>query len=122
MPHRVSLMITCLGDALFPQAGLAAVKLLRRLGVEVDFPPAQTCCGQPHFNSGYHDQARDLARHTIAAFTGHQLVVTPSGSCAAMVKLEYPELFHNDMIWHGRAEDLAYRTHALSGFLVNVLR
>ncbi len=122
MPMRVSLMITCLGDALFPAVGVATVKLLRRLGVEVDFPAAQTCCGQPHFNSGYHDQARDLARHTIGAFTGDQLVVAPSGSCAAMVKLEYPELFHNDLIWHGRAEDLAHRTHELSDFLVNVLK
>ena len=114
-------MITCLGDALFPDVGVATVKLLRRLGVEVDFPPAQTCCGQPHFNSGYHKDARDLARHTIKAFAGGQLIVTPSGSCAAMVKLEYPELFHDDLVWHGRAEELAKRTHELSDFLVNVL-
>ncbi|HKB35353.1 MAG TPA: (Fe-S)-binding protein, partial [Gemmataceae bacterium] len=119
---RVSLLVTCLGDALFPEVGVATVRLLRRLGHEVDFPRSQTCCGQPHFNSGYHDLARDLARHTIRAFTGKQLVVTPSGSCAAMVKLEYPELFHNDPVWHGRADDLAHRTHELSDFLVNVLK
>jgi len=118
---HVSLMITCLGDAIFPDVGVATVKLLRRLGVEVDFPAAQTCCGQPHFNSGFHDDARDLAKHTIRAFAKSPLVVTPSGSCAAMVKLEYPELFHDDMVWHGRAEDLARRTHELSDFLVNVL-
>lgn len=118
---KVSLMITCLGDALFPEAGVATVKLLRRLGVEVDFPAMQTCCGQPHFNSGFHKDARDLARHTIRAFANGQTVVTPSGSCAAMVKLEYPELFHDDMVWHGRAEELARRTHELSDFLVNVL-
>ncbi len=118
---KASLMITCLGDALFPDVGVATVRLLRRLGVEVDFPAAQTCCGQPHFNSGYHDDARALARHTIAAFANGQTVVTPSGSCAAMVKLEYPELFHDDLVWHGRAEDLARRTHELSDFLVNVL-
>src|SRR5208282_5205450 len=87
----------------------------------VDFPASQTCCGQPHFNSGYHDGARELARHTIQAFAASPLVVTPSGSCAAMVKLEYPELFHEDLVWHGRAEDLAQRTHELSDFLVNVL-
>src|SRR4029077_14947990 len=69
---KVSLMITCLGDALFPEVGVATVKLLRRLGVEVDFPPAQTCCGQPHFNSGFHNDARDLARHTIQAFANGQ--------------------------------------------------
>src|ERR1700747_2621693 len=119
---NVSLMVTCLGDALFPDAGVATVRLLRRLGVVVDFPAAQTCCGQPHFNSGFRDDARDLARHTIRAFDNGQVVVTPSGSCAAMVKLEYPELFHDDLVWHGRAEDPARRTHELSDFLVNVLQ
>jgi len=115
-------MITCLDDVFFPDVGVATVQLLRRLGVEVDFPAAQTCCGQPHFNSGYHGDARILAQHTIQAFTGDRLVVTPSGSCAAMVKLEYPELFHEDLIWHGRAEDLVHRTHELSDFLVNILK
>jgi L-lactate dehydrogenase complex protein LldE len=119
---KVSLMITCLGDVFFPKVGMATVRLLRRLGVEVDFPPRQTCCGQPHFNSGYHDHARDLARYTIDAFDNGQLVVTPSGSCAAMVKLEYPELLHQDLAWHGRADELAHRTHELSDFLVNVLK
>jgi L-lactate dehydrogenase complex protein LldE len=115
-------MVTCLGDALFPDVGVATVRLLRRLGVAVDFPAAQTCCGQPHFNSGFHDDARDLARHTIRAFDTGRPVVTPSGSCAAMVKLEYPELFHDDPAWHARAADLAGRTHELSDFLVNVLK
>jgi len=118
---RVSLMVTCLGDALFPDVGVATVRLLRRLGIAVDFPQAQTCCGQPHFNSGFRDAARDLARHTIQAFDNAQLVVTPSGSCAAMVKLEYPGLFESDSVWHARALDLAGRTHELSSFLVNVL-
>jgi L-lactate dehydrogenase complex protein LldE len=118
---KVSLLITCLGDALFPEVGVATVRLLRRLGVAVDFPAAQTCCGQPHFNSGYHADARALAKHTIHAFANGQPVVAPSGSCAAMVKLEYPHLFHDDLVWHGRAEDLAHRTHELSDFLVNVL-
>ena len=122
MALKVSLMITCLGDVFFPDVGIATVQLLRRLGVEVDFPAAQTCCGQPHFNSGYHGDARILAQHTIQAFAGDQLIVTPSGSCAAMVKLEYPDLFHEDLIWHGRAEDLAQRTHELSDFLVNILK
>ena len=114
-------MVTCLGDALFPDVGVATVRLLRRLDVEVDFPPSQTCCGQPHFNSGYHQHARDLAQHTIRAFDNGRLVVTPSGSCAAMVKLEYPELFHDDPYWHDRATALAKRTHELSDFLVNIL-
>jgi L-lactate dehydrogenase complex protein LldE len=118
---KISLLITCLGDALFPDVGVATVRLLKRLGVEVDFPQAQTCCGQPHFNSGYRDLARDLARHTIGAFANGQTVVTPSGSCAAMVKLEYPELFHDDLVWHERADDLARRTHELADFVVNQL-
>ena len=101
MSSKVSLMITCLGDALFPEVGVATVRLLRRLGCEVQFPRAQTCCGQPHFNSGYHDDARAVARHTIQAFAQAGTVVTPSGSCAAMVKVEYPELFRDDFVWHG---------------------
>jgi L-lactate dehydrogenase complex protein LldE len=119
---KVALMITCLGDVFFPEVGAATVRLLRRLGIEVDFPQAQTCCGQPHFNSGFHHDARELAKHTIRAFAGDRLVVTPSGSCAAMVKLEYPHLFHDDLAWHGRAEDLARRTFELSDFLVNRLQ
>jgi L-lactate dehydrogenase complex protein LldE len=118
---KVSLMVTCLGDTLFPQVGMATVRLLRRLGVEVDFPPAQTCCGQPFFNSGYKEHAQALARHTIQAFAGSSRVVTPSGSCAAMVKLEYAELFHDQPIWYSRARELAGRMHELSDFLIHVL-
>jgi L-lactate dehydrogenase complex protein LldE len=118
---NVSLLVTCLGDAFFPEVGVATVRLLRRLGVAVDFPPAQTCCGQPHFNSGYRGEARELARHTLAAFDNGRTVVVPSGSCAAMVKLEYPELFHDDPHWGPRARDLAGRTHELSDFLIRVL-
>lgn len=119
---EVSLMITCLGDSIRPQAGVATVRLLRRLGIQVHFPEAQTCCGQPFYNSGFLSGARDLAQHTINTFTGDRLVVTPSGSCAAMVKLEYPHLFHDDPTWHARATDLAARTFELSDFLVNRLR
>jgi L-lactate dehydrogenase complex protein LldE len=121
MSVNVALMVTCLGDALFPDVGVATVRLLRRLGVKVDFPMAQTCCGQPQFNSGYHDDARSLARHTITAFADSPVVVTPSGSCAAMVKLEYPELLHEDKLWHERALDLAGRTFELSDFIVHRL-
>src|SRR5438309_11096124 len=119
---KISLMVTCLGDALFPDVAVATVNLLRRLGIEVDFPQAQTCCGQPHFNSGFHEDARALARHAIKTFAQGHVIVTPSGSCAAMVKLEYPELFRDDMVWHGRAEELAQRTYELCDFLVNVLK
>jgi L-lactate dehydrogenase complex protein LldE len=118
---KVALMVTCLSDVLRPEVGIATVNLLRHLGHVVDFPRAQTCCGQPMFNSGFADLARDQARHTIATFAGDFPVVVPSGSCAAMVKVEYPELFHDDRHWHSRALDLAQRTHELSHFLVRAL-
>jgi L-lactate dehydrogenase complex protein LldE len=116
-------MITCLGDIFRPQVGVATVRLLRRLGVQVEFPQGQTCCGQPFFNSGFPGHAQDVARHTIAVFERARVdaVVVPSGSCAAMVKVEYPELFHDDAPWRERATALASRTHELSDFLVNSL-
>lgn len=114
-------MITCLGDVIRPQAGVATVRLLQRLGHRVEFPEQQTCCGQPFFNSGFLPGARDLAKHTLDVFAGDKPVVTPSGSCAAMVKVEYLHLFHDDPEWHARAEQLASRMFELSDFLVNRL-
>lgn len=118
---QISLMVTCLGDIIRPAAGKATVRLLRRLGQEIDFPAAQTCCGQPFYNSGYSDLARESARHTLQTFDHGRIVVTPSGSCAAMVRLEYPHLFEDDPAWHERAKDLAARTYELSEFLVRKL-
>src|SRR5687767_14470715 len=118
---KLSLMITCLGDCMRPSAGQAVVRVLRRLGHQIDFPEAQTCCGQPMFNSGYADLARAQARHTINVFAGEEPVIVPSGSCAAMVKVEYPHLFEGDEAWHARALDLARRTFEFSDFLVNHL-
>lgn len=115
------LMITCLADVLRPGVGQATVRLLRRLGHEVTFPESQTCCGQPLYNSGFADLARAQARHTIAAFAGDDPVVTPSGSCAAMVKVEYPELLTEDPVWGDKARALAERTYELSDLLVNRL-
>src|SRR5262245_34799072 len=115
-------MVTCLGDALFPDVGLATVRLLRRLGHEVDFPRAQTCCGQPLHNSGFAELAREQARHTLQVFGDSEIVVTPSGSCAAMVKVEYPHLLADDEPWHQRAVELAARTFELSEFLVHRLQ
>jgi L-lactate dehydrogenase complex protein LldE len=114
-------MITCLGDVLRPEAGKATVRLLRRLGHEIEFPAAQTCCGQPLFNSGFADLAREQAKHTIGVFDNGLPVVTPSGSCAAMLKVEYPHLFADDPAWHARAAELASRTFELSDLLVNRL-
>lgn len=118
----VSLMITCLGDVIRPDAGVATVKLLQRLGVNVHFPASQTCCGQPFYNSGVFEEARKLARHTIEVFSDGRPVVVPSGSCAAMVKLEFPHLLEEDPGWHPRALELAARTFELSDFLVNHLK
>jgi L-lactate dehydrogenase complex protein LldE len=115
-------MVTCLGDVIRPGAGKAVVRLLQRLGHTIDFPEAQTCCGQPMYNSGYADLAREQAKHTIRVFAGDQPVVTPSGSCAAMVTVEYPHLLKDDAEWHARALDLASRTFEFSDFLVNRLQ
>jgi L-lactate dehydrogenase complex protein LldE len=114
-------MITCLGDVIRPAAGIATVNLLRRLGHTIDFPEAQTCCGQPMFNSGYSDLAREQAKHTIGVFENAEAIVVPSGSCAAMVKAEYPHLFEHDDPWHARAVALAAKTYELSDLLVNKL-
>jgi len=119
---KLSLMITCLGDIIRPQAGKAVVGILRRLGHIIDFPESQTCCGQPMFNSGFAELAREQAKHTIRAFEGEQPVVVPSGSCAAMVKVEYPHLLEGEVEWHQRALQLAERTFEFSAFLVNELK
>ena len=92
-----------------PDAAVATVRLLRRLGLTVHFPERQTCCGQPFYNSGFMEGARDLARHTIEAFADGRTVVVPSGSCAAMVRIEFPHLFHDDAVWGPRAKELADR-------------
>jgi len=118
---KLSLMITCLGDVLRPAAGQATVRLLRRLGHEVDFPADQTCCGQPFFNSGFIELARRQAQHTIEVFDHGRPVVVPSGSCAAMVKIEFPHLFEGDEAWQVRAAELAARTFELGDLLVNHL-
>lgn len=118
---QLSLLITCLGDVIRPSAGQATVRLLRRLGHEIDFPQRQTCCGQPFFNSGYADLARDQAKYMIEVFAGDRTVIVPSGSCAAMVKNEYPHLLKDDPHWGPRALELASRTFELADFLVNRL-
>ena len=120
-PVRASLMITCLGDVFFPEVGVAMVRLLRRLGVELDFPEGQTCCGMPLFNSGYHHDAAQVAARTVKLFERAEHVVVPSGSCAWMVKAEYPGLLAHDPGLRAAAESLARRTRELSQFIVQVL-
>lgn len=114
-------MITCLGDMFFPEVGVAMVTLLRRLGVTVEFPQGQTCCGMPLFNSGYHHDAVVVAARTVGLFVGAEHVVVPSGSCAWMVKTEYPALLKHDPALEAAAEALAKKTYELSQFLVDVL-
>ncbi len=111
---RVALMATCLTDTFFPDTARAVVRLLERLGCTVEFPAAQTCCGQLHYNTGYRRQAATLARRTAKAFDGYDAVVAPSGSCAGMVRDLYPGL-------HRSTTSVAARTHELSEFLVDVL-
>jgi L-lactate dehydrogenase complex protein LldE len=119
---RVQLFITCLIDSLFPEVGEAVLETLEDCEVEVDFPAAQTCCGQPAFNAGYWDEARRMALHTLDVFTPTDgAVVIPSGSCADMVKHRYLELFRDDPVNLLRAQALAERTYEFSQFLVDVL-
>ncbi|WP_128984584.1 (Fe-S)-binding protein [Streptomyces roseicoloratus] len=111
---RVALFVTCLNDAVFPKTAVATVRLLERLGVQVDFPSGQTCCGQPLFTTGYRARAAPLVRRTVRAFEGYEYVVTPSGSCAAMVRTHYGR-------FGPEAAELGPRTYELTEFLVDVL-
>ncbi len=104
---RVSLFVTCIIDMIYPQTGMSVVDLLEYLGLEVDFPQAQTCCGQPAFNSGYRTEARQVARQFLDAFKSSEVIVTPSGSCAAMVRHDYPALFADDPEYGPLAERAA---------------
>ena len=116
---RVALFATCLGDAFFAEACADTVRLLRHLGVEVDFPQAQTCCGQPAFNAGHAEDARRMARHTLEVFADAEYVVLPSGSCAGMLRHNYPGLLRARR--PTPLDDLARRTFELSQFVVGTL-
>jgi L-lactate dehydrogenase complex protein LldE len=118
---RVALFVTCLVDNLFPDVGEAMVRILHRLGVETVLPEAQTCCGQPAFNSGYADEARAAAKTLLRAFADAEYVVAPSGSCTGMIHHYYPSLFAGDPAAQAEAESLAQRTYEFSQFLVKVL-
>jgi len=120
---RVALMVTCINDALFPDAGKAVVTLLRRLGVEVDFPAAQTCCGQPMVNTGYLDEAVPVVRGFVRAFAGYDHVVTPSGSCAGSARHQHALVARRsgDAGLAAAVEEVSPRVLELSEFLVDVL-
>ncbi|MGW7291795.1 (Fe-S)-binding protein [Streptomyces xiamenensis] len=124
---RVALFVTCVNDTLYPQTGRAVVTLLERLGVSVDFPAEQSCCGQPQFNTGYRYESEPLVRRYARAFEGYDYIVAPSGSCAAMVRDNYPRIGRKAAA-EGRGGELAElaasvvpRTLELTEFLVDVL-
>jgi L-lactate dehydrogenase complex protein LldE len=117
---KISLFVPCFVDQFFPSVAISMVRIFERLGHEVDYPEGQTCCGQPPFNSGYWDEARETADHALDVFRDADVVVGASGSCGAMMKVFYPELYHG----HPReaeAKAVAAKSHEFSSFLVNTL-
>jgi L-lactate dehydrogenase complex protein LldE len=121
---RVALFITCFNDTLFPETGRATVEVLERMGLEVDFPFEQTCCGQMHFNTGYQREAIPLVRRFVRVFKDYEAVVAPSGSCVGMVRELYPMAagLANDEQLHHEVEELSTKVFELSEFLVKKLR
>lgn len=117
---RVALFVTCLVDLFRPSVGFAAVKLLEQAGCSVDVPRAQTCCGQPAYNSGDRADAKAIALQVLDAFAGYEYVVAPSGSCAGTIRQHYPELFADDPENLPRVRELAGRSWELVSFLVDV--
>jgi L-lactate dehydrogenase complex protein LldE len=121
-PVKVSLFVTCIVDQVFPQVGLAMTEVLERLGYEIDFPQAQTCCGQPAFNSGYPEEAGVVARHFLEVFRDSESIVVPSGSCTSMILHHYEEIFARDSKCLEEAHRLASRVWEFSGFLLEVAK
>jgi L-lactate dehydrogenase complex protein LldE len=118
---RVALFVTCLVDLHRPTVGFAAIRLLEQAGCQVEVPRAQTCCGQPAYNSGDRATARDIGRGVLDAFSGYDYVVVPSGSCGGMIKHHLPHLFDDDPNLRAQAEALGGRTYELIGFLTDVM-
>lgn len=118
---KVSLFVTCLGDTFYPRSAIAVVKVLEHFGCEVDFPETQTCCGQPLYNNGFHQDAGVLARRMVDVFEGSDHVVTPSGSCAAMVRDYYEGLLGDDPAYAEGCRRLLGRLYEFVEFLTEVL-
>jgi L-lactate dehydrogenase complex protein LldE len=118
---QVGLFVTCLVDLFRPTIGFAALKLLEDSGCTVEVPEAQTCCGQPAYNSGDREDTKAVATGVIAAFEAYDYVVAPSGSCAGMIKKHYTSLFSDDREWGPRAEELSAKTFELVSFLTDVM-
>ena len=122
MTTNVTLFIQCIVDSVFPKVGQSMVRVLDRLGVSMDYPPDQTCCGQPAFNSGYRGEARAAAKRFIEIFEDAETIVCPSGSCVDMVRNHYADLFEDDSRWLDRSQHVAGKTFEFSEFLVDVLK
>jgi len=120
-PPRVALFVTCLVDLYRPTVGFSAIRLLEQAGCTVEVPQAQTCCGQPAYNTGDRATARDLARAVVDAFLPYDFTVVPSGSCGGMIAHHYPGLFADDPEYKARAERLAAKTHELISFLSDIM-
>ena len=118
---KVGLFVTCLVDLMRPSIGFAAIKLLEDAGCQIEVPESQTCCGQPAYNSGDRQNAKDIARLVVDAFEDYDYVVAPSGSCAGMIKEHYPKLFADDLEMTPRVYNLAQKTHELTSFLIDVM-
>jgi L-lactate dehydrogenase complex protein LldE len=122
MAKRISLLVTCIIDQLFPEIGLAAADVLERLGYTVDFPEEQTCCGQPAFNAGYRREAKDVACRCLQVFRDAEYIVVPSGSCASMIVNHFDELFRDDPKLLEETQQLKPRVWEFSKFLLEVAR
>ena len=118
---KASLFVTCIVDQFYPQVGESTARVLNRLGVDLDFPREQTCCGQPAFNAGFWNDAKPLARRFLKIFEGDRYIVAPSGSCVAMVRVFYPELLQDEPELLAQARDTAPRVFELTEFIVDVL-
>jgi L-lactate dehydrogenase complex protein LldE len=122
MPAEVALFVTCIVDQLFPEVGLAMADVLERAGCRLTFPADQTCCGQPAFNSGYRDEARQVARHFLRVFRDVEYIVVPSGSCASMIGHHYEELFPEEPQALADAHRVGKKVWEFSQFLLEVLK
>jgi L-lactate dehydrogenase complex protein LldE len=122
MPAEVALFVTCIVDQLFPEVGIAMADVLERAGCRLTFPPDQTCCGQPAFNSGYREEARQVARHFLKVFRDAEYIVVPSGSCTSMVVHHYEELFHDEPQALAEAHRIGTKVWEFSQFLLEILK
>jgi L-lactate dehydrogenase complex protein LldE len=122
MAARVSLFVTCIVDQLFPKVGMAVVDVLERLGYQVHFPEQQTCCGQPAFNSGYREEARQVARHFLKVFSDADYIVVPSGSCTSMITHHFSDIFKKEPESLEQARAIESRVFEFSRFLLGVAK